>query len=143
MRDRGYLYVEERLLSFTTSIFSAFAIPVGSGAHALVIDLLVAAGGLRNEKILTLRLNGATQGDIAHSMGMLQQSVSRVLAAIYRRAMVFDEDVPPRVGYRLRSAAGMPDAAEIRLPRPPGLRTARHGSHTSTRNRCWCLGRTA
>ena len=124
----------------TTDIFSEYSLSPASDAHAMVIDLLAACGGPRDEKILYLRLNGSTQEDIAHAMGgMLQSSVSRILARLYRYAGIHDEDTPPRVGQTLRASPGWRNVgAEAKQPRPPGLRFP---IHTPGHRKCWCAKR--
>lgn len=120
----------------TTDIFSEYSISPGSEGHAMVIDLLRACRGSRDEKVLYLRLNGATQEDIAHAIGVLQSSVSRALWGIYRRARIYDEDAPPRMAQSLRVAPGWREVgAEATHSRPPGLRNPNH--EPGHRN-CWC-----
>lgn len=104
----------------------------------MVVDLLAACGGPRDEKILYLRLNGSTQDDIAHSMGMLQSSVSRLLARLYRVARIRDEDAPPRVGDALRTSPGWRNVGSDPKHAKPGLRFP---IHTSGHRKCWCAKR--
>ena len=119
-------------------VFSVDSIPIASGPHALLLDLLAACRGPLDGEILRLRLNADTQQDIASALGIAQQTVSKALTSIYRRAEMKDEDNAVRLGMRLRvSPLWRHLGAEANQSSPVGLRGPRHapaGNHA----RCWC-----
>lgn len=122
---------------FTTDIFPADRIPTGTPAHAVLIDLVSACRGPRDMRLLEMRLGGATQQEIAQVLGTLQQSVSRWLYSLHRRAGVWERE-GDAVGAILRRQHI--ESVPTEKKQKPGLRFA---AHTRGHIECWCLRRVA
>lgn len=108
--------------------FPAMSIPLAESAHLSLLDLIAACRGPRDEEILTLRLNGASQNDIAWMTGSSQATISR------RLGRMMDDANFDRVGIRLR---GRPEHAVPTEAPPSGLRFAKHRPQNGHRD-CWC-----
>lgn len=114
-------------------IFSVDQIPIATAAHDVLLDLIAACRGPQDARVLALRLNGATQGDIADELGFTQGTVSRRLAGLMDRAHLED------LGRRLRDRSHAMAAPPTRQ-KPSGLRYA---PHTRGHRGCWCGGAVA
>src|SRR5947209_1884522 len=88
------------------------------------MDLIGACRGERDEQILHLRMNGATQSDIAAEVGFTQSSVSRRLASMLERA----ESKLNELSVRMRDRSHNLFAPPEEIPPLLGLRFAKHSS---------------
>ena len=125
----------------STDVFPAINIPLAESAHHELLDLIASCRNPREAEVLRLRLNGATQVDIAQELGYSQSGVSRRLYDLMERAGF------EHLGLRLRGRRERsipPESGDSGQPSDlrASLRVARHDRraypHGRRRSRCWC-----